>query len=265
MTTSPILTAVQFCPRLARSPADVRDNLRRSAPLVERAASLGASLIVMPELCATGYSFLGPDEAAMVAEPADGMTFQAFRQLAMRAEAYLAYGFVEDSGTALHNSAQILSPSGEVVLHVRKCFLAGSDYLWAVPSEEAPAIVETELGRMTAVVCRDLKDDPPGSQEGAKGGLFGGQPVDIVCGLTNWGKGFFPSSKWVEFAQGNECVLMVSNRWGREVNESDRHGKYVSDFGDGGTCIIGPEGRVYIQGLRFGEDCVVAARPEVGR
>lgn len=263
--TSPILSAVQLCPRLARSPADVKDNVRRAVPLVEQAASLGASLVVMPELCATGYSFLGPDEAAMVAEPTDGQTFQAFRRLAMMAEVYLAYGFVEDSGTDLHNSAQILSPSGEVVLHVRKCFLAGSDYLWATPSDEAPAIVETELGRMTAVVCRDLKDDPPGSQEGAKGGLFGGQPVDIVCGLTNWGKGFFPSSKWVEFAQGNECVLVVSNRWGYEVNESKKHGKYVSDFGDGGTCIISPDGRVHIGGLRFGEDCVVAARPEVRR
>jgi predicted amidohydrolase len=265
VSPSPILAAVQSCPRLARSPADVKDNIRRSAPLVERAAALGASLIVMPELCATGYSFLGPEEAAMVAEPPDGQTFQAFRQLAVRAGAYLAYGFVEDSGTDLHNSAIILSPSGEMVSHVRKCFLAGSDYLWAQAAPDAPEIVETDLGRMAAVVCRDLKDDPPGSAEGAEGGLFGGQPVDIVCGLTNWGKGFFPSAKWIEFAQGNECVLVVSNRWGYEVNESERHGKYASDFGDGGSCIVGPEGRVYIQGLRFGEDCVVAARPEVGR
>jgi len=263
--TAPILAAVQLCPRLARSPADVKDNLRRSAPLVERAASLGASLIVMPELCATGYSFLGPDEAALVAEPADGQTFRAFRDLAIRAEAYLAYGFVEDSGTELHNSAQIISPSGETILHVRKCFLAGSDYLWATPSPDAPEIVETDLGLMTAVVCRDLKDDPPGSGEGAEGGLFGGERVDIVCGLTNWGKGFFPSSKWVEFAQGNECVLVVSNRWGYEVNESPAHGRYVSDFGDGGSCVILPDGRVEIGGLRFGEDCVVAVIPEARR
>ncbi len=255
------MAAVQLRPRLARSPADVKDNLRRSAPLMERAASLGASLIVMPELCATGYSFLGPEEAAMVAEPADGETFQFFRQMAVRAEAYVVYGFVEDDGDGLHNSAVIVSPAGEMVALSRKCFMAGSDYLWATPSLEAPPIVRTELGLMSAVVCRDLKDDPPG-KDGAEGGLFGSQHVDIVCGLTNWGKGFFPSSKWVEFAQGNKCVLVVSNRWGLEVNESEKHGKYSSDFGDGGSAIIGPEGRVYIQGLRFGEDCVVAARPE---
>lgn len=257
-----ILTAVQFAPRLARGPADVRDNFRRAYPLLEQAARLGSHLVVMPELCLTGYSFLEKGEAAMVAEPADGDTFREFRAFAMRAECYVAYGFVEDSGTTLHNSAVVLSPGGESVLLSRKCHLAGTDYLWATPSEEAPPIVETGLGLTSAVVCRDLKDDPPG---GGDGGLFGGRTVRVVAGLTNWGRGMFPSSRWVEFAVANRCYLVVANRWGDEVNEGGRHGRYVSEFHQGGTAVVAPDGKVGIGGLRFGEDCVVAARTEDGR
>ncbi len=254
-----VLCAVQFRPRLARDPADVADNLRRIAPLGDQAARLGADLIVFPELCLTGYSFLGRQEAALVAEPAAGTTFKAFRQLATRAECYVAYGFVEDSGVALHNSAAVISPRGDMVILSRKCHLAGNDFLWATASAEPPPIVETDLGKMSAVVCRDLKDDPPG---GGEGGLFGGRPVDVVAGLTNWGKGMFPSSRWVEFATGNRCHLVVANRWGTESNVSERHGEYVSEFGQGGSAIILPDGGVKIGGLRFNEDCVVATRTE---
>ncbi len=258
---TPILAAVQSCPRFATSPADVTDNFRRAAPLLKKAASLGASLVVMPELCLTGYSFLGEDEAAMVAEPADGPTFRAFRAFATSADCYVAYGFVEDSGTNLHNSAAVIAPTGELVLLSRKCFLAGTDYLWATPSKEEPPIVQTALGLMSAVVCRDLKNDHPAKGEG---GLFGGKRVELVAGLTNWGKGFFPSSKWVEFAQENACVLVVSNRWGSESNISAAHGEHVAEFGQGGTAIIEPGGKVHIGGLIFGKDCVVAARLEEG-
>jgi predicted amidohydrolase len=260
--SQPILAAVQYSPRLARSPADVRDNFRRAVPLLSMASKIGSSLIVMPELCLTGYSFLGRSEAAAVAEPADGKTFTAFREFAIRSECYVAYGFVEDTGSELHNSAAVVSPRGDMVLLTRKHHLAGSDYLWADPAREPPPIVETDIGRMAAVICRDLKDD---AIQEAEGGILGGRPVDIVAGLTNWGKDMFPSSRWVEFASDNKCVLVVSNRWGEEVNESRRHGRFSTDFHVGGSAVIEPGGKVHVGGLRFGEDCVVAARPEVGR
>jgi len=257
---NPILAAVQYSPRLARGPADVRDNFRRAAPLLDMAARIGSSLVVMPELCMTGYSFLERREAAAVAEPADGETFRAFRDYAVRSECYVAYGFVEDAGNGLHNSAAVVSPRGDMVLLARKHHLAGTDNLWADPSDEPPPVVQTELGMMAAVICRDLKDD---GVHGREGGILGGRHVDLVAGLTNWGKDMFPSSRWVEFARDNKCVLVVSNRWGDEVNESKRHGRYVQDFHLGGSAVIEPGGKVHIGGLRFGEDCVVAARPEV--
>lgn len=259
---SPILAAIQTCPRFAASPADLKDNFRKAYPLMKKAAQLGASLVVMPELCLTGYSFLDEGQAALVAEPVDGDTFRAFREYAMSADCYVAYGFVEDSGTDLHNSAVVISPTGELVLLSRKCFLAGTDYLWATPSKEEPPIARTGLGLLSAVVCRDLKNDHPDKGED---GLFGGKKVDVVAGLTNWGKGFFPSSKWVEFAEENSCTLVVSNRWGTESNVTEEHGEHIAEFGQGGSAIIEAHGKVHIGGLVFGKDCVVAARLEGGQ
>lgn len=253
----PTLTAVQFRPRLAQGPADVRDNFRRLEPLLAKAASLGSDLVVLPELCLTGCTIMSPEEAALVSEPLDGWTFRAFRDFAVRAECYVAFGLVEDSGEALHNTAAVVGPDGELVLASRKANGAGCDYLWAVLPEEPMPVAETDIGTLSAVVCRDLRNEMPDG----KTDILGGKKVDVVAGLTNWGKGFWPSSTWMEFVYDRKCSLVVANRWGTEEREGP-YGRAVSEFGQGGSAIIEGDGRVRIGGLRLGEDCVVSHRVE---
>ena len=48
------------------------DNLRRSIEMIEEAASNGASLVVLPELCNSGYVFETREEAFALSEEVPG-------------------------------------------------------------------------------------------------------------------------------------------------------------------------------------------------
>lgn len=263
-----ILSAVQFCPRLARCRADVMDNFRRMEPLVRRAEAMGTSFLVFPELCLTGYSFMTKEEAADVAEAADGPTFQKMRSVALALSSHVSWGYVEadPSDGSLYNSATMVGPDGNVLTSYRKVNLWGNDFLWARPGERAAEVVDTVFGRTSIVVCRDLRDKIPDNiPRVASSGpaLFDGQSVDLVAACVNWGKGGFPSTSWMDFAANNGCTLVVANRWGVEVRED--LGRYELDFGHGGSGVVQPDWTVHTGGLRFGQDCVVTAALEMGR
>ena len=253
-----ILSAVQFRPRLASGPADVADNMRRAEPLIHRAAALGSQLVVFPELCMTGYSFLSRDEAGRVCEKPDGPTFRAMRGVALELKAYVAWGYVEyGEGGRLHNSSTMVDPRGNRITSCRKVNLWGNDFLWATPGEEAAEVVRTELGRTSIVVCRDLRDKVPQNiprTASKEPPLFGGEAVDLVAACVNWGKGGFPSTSWMDFVANNACTLVVANRWGEE-----RNGSFSQDFGHGGSAVVEKDWTVHTGGLAFGEDCVVTA------
>lgn len=253
-----ILSCVQFQPRFARCPADVSDNVRRSAPLIHEAGRVGSQLIVFPELAFTGYSFLDRDQAAAVAEALDGMTFRAMRAVAVELKAYVAWGYVESAEGRLHNSCSMVGPDGALVSSYRKINLWGNDFLWASPGREPAPIVQTELGRTSVIICRDLRDKVPTNipimASKKPQPFWKAQKVDVVAACLNWGKGGFPSTTWMDFAADNECTLAVANRWGAEEN-----GTFRQSFGQGGSCVIRPDWTVHTGGLKFNQDCVVSA------
>lgn len=248
----PILTAIQYKPRFATCPADVSDNFRRCADLVNQAASLGSEVVVFPELTFTGYSFLSFDDAMLVAERRDGPTFQRMSNMAKILKCYTVWGFVEADGDLLYNSASMADPNGELLLTNRKLNLWGNDFLWATPADDLPGIVQTELGWLSVVVCRDIIDKVPAKP--GKPGVFANRKVDLVAAPMNWGGGGFPATDWIEFSQNNSCALIVANRWGVEENRSFRH-----DFGQGGSLIVGKDLKSHIGGLKFNSNSVVAA------
>ena len=125
--------------------------------------------------------------------------------------------------------------------------------MWATASMEFPKVIQTEFGKMSTVICRDLIDKVPASV-GKQYGLFSDTQVDLVAAPVNWSSGGFPAVDWMQFAQNNTCVLAVANRWGVEENRSFKY-----DFGQGGSVIIDRDLKPHIGGLLFGSDSVVAA------
>lgn len=253
-----IISAVQYRPDLANSEAEVKNNFRRLGPLIDIIYNSGSQFIVFPELFLTGYSFLNPEQAGVVSESSTGPTFRAMRNLAVDLNAYVSYGYIESHHNQLFNSATMISPQGEAVAKYRKVNLWGNDFLWATPGDSPPPIVNSEYGPLSLVICRDIKARIPSNiPRTASVPFFNGVKPKYIAACTNWGKGGFPSTSWMDFATNHKCTLVLANRWGEEKN-----GGFTQDFGNGGSIIIEPSWKVHTNGLSFNQDCVVTAALE---
>src|SRR5262249_58146054 len=87
-------------------------NVRRSLELLEEAAEAGARLVVLPELCNSGYMFRSRAEAfALAEEVPGGPTCRAWAELASAHDLYLVAGINEHGGEQLYNAAVVIGPS----------------------------------------------------------------------------------------------------------------------------------------------------------
>src|ERR1700692_4680515 len=107
---SPITVAcIQMEPKIGEKKANVAHSLDKIA----EAAGEGARLIVIPELCNSGYVFASRHEAFTLAEPVpNGPTSEAWLEAARRHGAVIVAGICERAGDALYNSAAIVGPDG---------------------------------------------------------------------------------------------------------------------------------------------------------
>ena len=77
-------------------------NLQLCLQYVSEAADNGAQLIVLPELCVSGYVFANREEAFSLSEPVpEGPSSQAFLKLAMERKVYIYAGLNENCGDRL--------------------------------------------------------------------------------------------------------------------------------------------------------------------
>ena len=151
------MTVIAAC-QLALSVADVTANRAAAAAAVAEAAGQGADLVVLPELCDSGYVFSGPAEARALAAPAThSPTLREWRTLSVRYAIAIAGGFCElgDDGL-LYNSAAVVT--GEEVLSVyRKAHLWDAEKLVFTPGDQPPPVVDLPFGRVGLMICYDLE------------------------------------------------------------------------------------------------------------
>src|SRR5436309_2759168 len=106
------------CAQLAPHLGALEDNRAAAATAIEDLALRGAQLIVLPELCTTGYAFHDAAEASEHAEPAIGPTLTTWCELAARHGLVIVGGFCErGESTAVHNSAAVVDERGVVVIY----------------------------------------------------------------------------------------------------------------------------------------------------
>lgn len=105
---------------------NVGGNLQRTLAALEEAAAQGAQLAITPECVLHGDGFGdNPEDTkrrlATVAEPVDGARIARVRELARMRKMVVVFGFAERAPSGLiHNSAAIISASGEVLDVYRK-------------------------------------------------------------------------------------------------------------------------------------------------
>ena len=173
---SPITVAcIQMEPKIGEKKANVAHSLDKIA----EAAGKGARLIVLPELCNSGYVFASRHEAFTLAEPVpNGPTSEVWLEAARRHGAVIVAGICERAGDALYNSAAIVGPDGFIGTY-RKVHLWGAENLFFEPGDLGVPVWRTEFGRMAVAICYD-----GWFPETFR--LCALQGADIVCIPTNW-------------------------------------------------------------------------------
>ncbi|MBP5750590.1 MAG: hydratase [Firmicutes bacterium] len=134
---------------------ETEKNLAKCLAYANEAADNGAQLIVLPELCVSGYVFANREEAFALSEPVpEGPASQAFLKLAMERKVYLYAGLNENCGDRLYNTAMLFGPDG-VVGKYRKLQIWDDEYLWFEPGDLGLPVFHTPIGRIGMLVCND--------------------------------------------------------------------------------------------------------------
>jgi predicted amidohydrolase len=242
---SPIVAAVQYQPKHL----DVHANLAIAQQMTFEAAAKGASLVVLPELCTSGYVLNTAREAADCAQDRRGYQTEAFAPIARRFNTHIVFGYVEVCEGKLYNSAAVVGPSG-FVANCQKHNLWGSDNLWAESAESMHPVIPTRAGRLGVLICRDVMNNYRDTYKFYKSEnrFYKSGGVDTIALLTNWGSDYgFPDSSWVELAEETSANVVVSNRVGKERDLAFK----------GGSCVIDRDKKVWTNGSSFTEAAVV--------
>jgi predicted amidohydrolase len=154
-------------------------NVAHAAELIEQAHARGAQLIVLPELCNSGYVFESREEAFALAEPFDGgATIEAWATLATRLNVTLVAGYAERAGDVLYNAAAVIGPQ-RVLGNYRKLHLWGDENLFFEPGDLGVPVFDTPFGRIACAICYDIWF-PEVFRLASGGG------ADLLCVPTNW-------------------------------------------------------------------------------
>jgi predicted amidohydrolase len=128
------------------------ENLRCAERFIAQAAEKGAAFVLLPEALDCGWC----DDAARRDAGAipDGASCARLREAARAQRMHVCAGLIESAGNRLFNSAVLISPEGEVLLHHRKLNeLEMAHHLYALG--DRLAVAHTPLGTIGLMICAD--------------------------------------------------------------------------------------------------------------
>ena len=170
------VACVQMEPRVGHK----ADNMARGLQLITEAAAAGARLVVLPELCNSGYVFETREEALEAGEPVpDGPSCKAWMNAAAENDVMIVAGIAERVGDVLYNSAAIVGPDGCLGTY-RKNHLWGIEKQFFESGDLGVPVFEIEGGRFACAICYDMWFSEIYRMAAISG-------ADLLCVPTNWG------------------------------------------------------------------------------
>jgi len=232
---------VQFCPAFC----DPDNTMARLAPLLARCAS--ADLVVLPELCNSGYNFPTRDDAAAYAEPVDDSRFLDFLRDQCRAhDIDVVTGFNEKDDRALYNSAVLVTPDG-IAGRYRKLHLFVNEKDIFTPGDLGLPVFERPYGRLGMLICFDWAFPEAWRVLALRG-------ADIICHPANLVLPGLAQKAIPIYALTNRVYIVTANRIGTERNLTFTGLSLVAD----------PSGDVLTQAPQT-EEAVAVADVDVSR
>jgi predicted amidohydrolase len=127
-------------------------NLARAERLIDEAAAAGAPVVLLPEALNLGWTHRS---ARMDADDIPGgESCLRLRTAAQRHEVFVCAGLVERAGSVFFNSAVLINPRGEVLLHHRKLNELDIAHDLYAPGDRL-GVVQTPLGKLGVMICAD--------------------------------------------------------------------------------------------------------------
>ena len=220
---------------------DKQANFTKARDLVAGAGAAPepGSLVVLPEMFATGFSM----DAPKIAEEASGETAGFLSELASECQCTVVGGVVSAGQGRFFNEALVVSASGDELARYRKMHLfspAGEDEHYS--AGEAPVVFEHGGFRVAPLICYDLRF-PEVFRACVRRG------VDLFVVIANW-----PAVRvdhWATLLRAraieNQAYLVGVNRAGRDPSH-----EYP-----GRSMTIDPRGEVLAEAGP--EECVLSA------
>jgi len=127
-------------------------NLEKVLAMME---SRPAELYVLPELFASGYVFISPDEVAKAADRAgEGMVYRAIADFARTKKCAIIYGFPEKAPEGFYNSAMFIDEFGNNKLY-RKIHLFFDEKQYFLPGNIPLGTVSYRNAKLGMMICFD--------------------------------------------------------------------------------------------------------------
>ena len=212
--------------------------------IVDRLAQTDADLIVLPELCASGYQFVSQEEANRLSESVpNGPTTQRLIDLAKRRRMTIVAGLPERAGSVCYNSAVVVGPSGFIGCY-RKTHLFFEETLFFTPGDTGFQVWDIGLAKIGTMICFDWYYPEAARTLALKG-------AEIICHPSNLILPNCPDSMPVRCLE-NRVFAITCNRTGSET----RGGKDQLTF-IGSSEVVAPKGAILHRAPRDQEELYI--------
>ena len=197
--------------------------LQRAAGVIERAAQYSADLVVLPEMCTTGFTM----ESAQYAEPLGGPATERLSALAARHRVNVIAGLATREGNRFYNSAVLFGADGAIQGEYRKqrlFALGGEDESYEPGTEQV--IFDVSGVQIAPLICYDLRFPELFRSVGAR--------VDAFVLIANW-----PQARRIHWEVLTQARAIENQAYVIAVN---RRGATPPAMYTGGSVAWGPWG-----------------------
>jgi nitrilase len=251
---------------------DTRRTLDKTADLAADCSRAGARLALFPEAFVSAYPRgLGFGAVVGSRTPAGREQFRIYWESAIEVpgpevdrlatiarsnRTHLVIGVIERGGGTLYCTVLFFAPDGRYLGKHRKLVPTAAERLiWGSGDGSTLPVLETEVGRVGAVICWENYMPLLRTAMYAKG-------VEIYCAPTADGRDtWLPTIRHI--AQEGRCFVLSCNQFARR---RDYPADYATEFGDdpetvlsrGGSAIVGPLGQI-LAGPDFAGEAILTA------
>jgi len=206
-----------------------------------------ADLLVLPELFATGYTFISKEEVNELAETAHDQTAEFLVELSNKTGATIVGGFIEADKDKIYNSSLIIS-DGKVIDTYRKIHLFNKEKFWFSPGNKPLRVYEINGVRIGVMICFDWIFPEVCRTLALKGAQVIAHPSNLVMPYCQ--------NAMVTRCLENRVFAVTANRIGNEKRGEDEFTftgiSQITSF-DGKILSFAPENEIAVSILEIDE------------